>query len=208
MTGIRHPFRHPPGDGPAVGTIRSVWLAAGRGGGVQHRLPGLDGRIILLGRGEVAGVGPGARPGAAVRLEFLLPIRFRTPFAEVPHVVLLPEADGEPGIVGLRDIGPEGFTLVLRPPPGSPRCDRGYHWVAIGRSAPPAQVPLVLVGKDPAAVPPGPRGRSSGLPGWLRGIAACAALLPVPALRLLRPGARIRAFGGVPGGAKRVAGWR
>src|SRR5690606_30111231 len=88
-----------------------------------------------------------------------------------------------------RAVGPEGFTLVLLPRPGSPGCRIGFHWVAIGSRRPPPLLPpdRPRMMPLPPETPPNPPAASRL---WLSGMAACAALLPALSLRDLRPGAR------------------
>lgn len=125
-------------------TLRSIWLASGRNGNTaqQQHLRGFGDQQVLMGRGQLTDIGPGDRDSALVRVEFLLPIRFRVPFEGAPRLAVLPDAEaGEAARqIGLehRTLASDGFSLVLRPPSGSRRCDIRFYWLAVGT---PRQLP-------------------------------------------------------------------
>jgi hypothetical protein len=126
-----------PGSRSATEIQRSIWLAAGRSGNAaQQRLQGFGDQVVLMGRGRLSDIGPADRDSTLVRVEFLLPIRFEVPFDHEPQLVILPDADADEATrqIGLeyRALASDGFSLVLLPPPGSPHCDVGFYWVAIG----------------------------------------------------------------------------
>jgi hypothetical protein len=126
-----------PGSRSATETQRSIWLAAGRGGdAVQQRLQGFGDQVVLMGRGRLSDIGPADRDSTLVRVEFLLPIRFEVPFDHEPQLVILPDADADEATrqIGLeyRALASDGFSLVLLPPQGSPHCNVGFYWIAIG----------------------------------------------------------------------------
>ncbi len=163
MAGIRSPFRPPGGMKPGGEVLRSIWLATSRiSNAEQHWLRGFDGQIILLGRGQIADNGPGARLGTQTRIRFLLPVRFRLAFEQPPHVIALPgrgrgEGPVQPIQLEIDGIGADGFSLVLLPGLGSLRCSFDFHWVAIGAAR---GNDLELIGTDaPQVDGPGPGAR-------------------------------------------------
>ncbi|MBL4919037.1 hypothetical protein [Szabonella alba] len=124
-------------SGQQATSLRSIWLSSRRiGEAAQQELPGFGDDLVLMGRGTFGEVRTEDRDGNTVRMEFLLPIRFKAAFENAPRlVVLLDQGAGQAvckASLDYRALTPDGFSLALLPRGIKGHGDARFYWLAVG----------------------------------------------------------------------------